>query len=64
MPNTSAFTRRNFLGAATAVVAATALPSRAAQAIAGKETPPAIAALPNLSGQARPFTNEERAGPH
>jgi Xaa-Pro dipeptidase len=61
MPNTSAFTRRTFLGAATAVVAATALPSRAGQAIAGKETPPAIAALPNLSGQARPFTNEERA---
>ncbi len=29
--------------------------------IAGKEIPPAIAALPNLSGQARPFTNEERA---
>ena len=30
------------------------------QAIAGKETPPAIAALPDLSGQARPFTNAER----
>ena len=49
MPYPSAFTRRNFLGGATAAVAATALPSRAAQATAGKEAPPAIAALPNLS---------------
>src|ERR1700733_3606336 len=60
MPCPSAFTRRNFLGAATAAVAATALPSRASQAIASKEIPAAIAALPDLSGQARPFTNEER----
>jgi len=60
MPYTSAFTRRNFLGAATAAVAATALPSQAAQPSAGKEIPPAIAALPSLSGQARPFTNAER----
>ncbi|MGA8088970.1 MAG: Xaa-Pro peptidase family protein, partial [Terracidiphilus sp.] len=60
MPYTPAFTRRSFLGAATAAVAATVLPSRAAQAIAGKEAPPAIAALPDLSSQARPFTNVER----
>jgi Xaa-Pro dipeptidase len=60
MPHTSAFTRRNFLGAATAAVAASAMPSRAAQAAVGKETPPAIAALANLSDQARPFTNAER----
>ncbi len=60
MPYPSAFTRRSFLGAATATLAANALPSRANQATAGKEAPPAIAALPNLSGQARPFTNAER----
>jgi Xaa-Pro dipeptidase len=60
MPHTSAFTRRNFLGAATAAVATSAMPSRAAQAAVGKETPPAIAALANLSDQARPFTNAER----
>jgi Xaa-Pro dipeptidase len=60
MPHTSAFTRRNFLGAATAAVATSAMPSRAAQAAIGKETPPAIAALANLSDQARPFTNAER----
>jgi Xaa-Pro dipeptidase len=60
MLHTSAFTRRNFLGAATATVAASALPSGAAQSTAGKEAPPAIAALANLSDQARPFTNAER----
>jgi len=60
MPPTSAFTRRNFLGAATAAVAATVRPSQTAKAIAGKEVPPAITALPFLSDQARPFTNEER----
>ena len=60
MPYTSAFTRRNFLGAATAAVAATALPSQAAQAATGNQILPAIAALPNLAGQARPFTNAER----
>ncbi len=60
MPHPSALTRRNFLGAATAAVAATALPSGAAQAITGKDVPSAISVLPNLSSQARPFTNEER----
>jgi Xaa-Pro dipeptidase len=62
MPHPSAFTRRNFLGAAAAVVSATALPLRAAQADSGKQLPAAIAALVNLSSQARPFTNEERQG--
>jgi Xaa-Pro dipeptidase len=60
MPHPSAFTRRNFLGAATAAVAATALPSRAAQVDSGKQLPAAIAALSKLSSQARPFTNAER----
>ena len=61
MANTFALTRRNFLGAATAAVAATALPLGAAQEVAGKEISSAIAGLPNLSSQARPFTNEERS---
>jgi Xaa-Pro dipeptidase len=52
-------TRRNFLGAATAAVAATAIPAQAAQATA-KQVPPAIATLPDLSGQARPFSKAER----
>src|ERR1700758_5438907 len=59
MSSNSALTRRNFLGAATAAVAATAIPAQAAQAT-GKELPQAIAALPDLSGQARPFTNTDR----
>jgi Xaa-Pro dipeptidase len=59
MSRNSALTRRNFLSAATAAVAATAIPARAAQAT-GKQVPQAIAALPDLSGQARPFTSAER----
>ena len=62
MPRNPALTRRSFFGAATAVVAATALPAQAAQANPGKLVPPAIGALPDLSGQARPFTNAERQG--
>ena len=58
MSRNLALTRRSFFGAATAAIAATALPSRAAQAQAA--APKAIAALPSLSGQARPFTNAER----
>ncbi len=59
MPSFPALTRRNFLAAS----AATALSARhlAAQApSSAKQVPPAIAALPNLSDQARPFTNVER----
>ncbi|MGA7241920.1 MAG: Xaa-Pro peptidase family protein [Terracidiphilus sp.] len=62
MPRNHALTRRSFFGAATAVVAATALPAQTAQANPGKLVPPAIGALPDLSGQARPFTNVERQG--
>ena len=58
MPRNLALTRRSFLSVTTAAVAATALPSPAAQAQTA--APNAIAALPNLSGQARPFTNAER----
>ncbi len=60
MPRNQAFTRRRFFGAATAAVAATALPAQAAQANPGKPVPAAIGALPDLSVQARPFTNAER----
>jgi Xaa-Pro dipeptidase len=60
MPKASIFTRRNFLGTAAAAVAATAMQSHAEQSNAGKEGLPAIAALPVLSDQARPFTNAER----
>ena len=58
MPHNVALTRRNFLGATTAAIAATALPSRGASA--QTTAPKAIAALANLSSQARPFTNAER----
>ena len=59
MSRNSVLTRRNFLGAATAAVAAAAIPAPAAQ-VTGKQVSPAINALPDLSGQARPFTNAER----
>ena len=53
--------RRGFLGTAVAAATAGALSGgRRAQAEAPSATPPAIAALPILSGQARPFTNAER----
>ena len=58
MSRNLALTRRKFLGAGAAAIAATALPSRTAQAQTA--APKAIAALPNLSGKARPFTNGER----
>ena len=57
MPRNLALTRRSFLSVTTAAVAATALPSSGARAQTA--APNAIAALPNLSGQARPFTNAE-----
>jgi Xaa-Pro dipeptidase len=57
MSHSNAYTRRSFLGVAGAAVAGVALPSQAAQA---KDVPAAVAALPNLSGQAQPFTNAER----
>ncbi|MGC1422170.1 MAG: Xaa-Pro peptidase family protein [Terracidiphilus sp.] len=58
MSRNLALTRRNFLGAATATIAATILSSRAAHG--SPVAPRAIAALPDLSGNARPFTNAER----
>lgn len=53
--------RRGFLGTAAAAATVGALSGgHRAQAEAPSATPPAIAALPILSGQARPFTNAER----
>ncbi len=63
------FSRRRFVGAgiaasAAAVLAADKLGAQAASAVsqspATPQASPAIEALPNLSGQARPFTNAER----
>jgi Xaa-Pro dipeptidase len=52
------FSRRGFLGAGASV--AVSLVARPATAENEKASPPAIAALPVLAGQARPFTNAER----
>jgi len=58
MHRTNAFSRRNFLGA-TAAAASFAIHPQFGHADAPRPMP-AIAALPNLSDQARPFTNSER----
>lgn len=53
--------RRNLLGASGALAATAFLPRARAQAVdSATALPPAIQALPVLSGQARPFTNQER----
>jgi Xaa-Pro dipeptidase len=53
------FSRRNFLGASAAVAVTSAL-AASQSSNADTVTPASIAALPVLSGQARPFTNAER----
>jgi Xaa-Pro dipeptidase len=53
--------RRNFLKSSS-VSALFALGPDAQAQPTTTSAPPAIAALPNLAGQARPFTNEERQG--
>lgn len=58
MSNKSNVSRRSFVIASAA--AATAVAARAQSSDTEKSAPPAIAALQNLSGQARPFTNSER----
>jgi len=61
MASHSKVSRRGFLGASAATAAAVALSgTHKAQAETGAALPPAIAALPVLSGQARPFTVAER----
>jgi Xaa-Pro dipeptidase len=56
----SKISRRGFFGAGAAVAAAAALRVEPAQAESELAVPSAIAALPNLSHQARPFSVEER----
>jgi Xaa-Pro dipeptidase len=58
MASPSQFSRRGFLGASVATAVAFSAPG--ARADSEPPLPPAIAALPVLSGQARPFTVAER----
>ncbi len=64
MPRPSPFSRRAFLGAATAAAGTAAFAATQANPGSGNEpavqVPPAIAALTDLSSQARPFTAAER----
>ncbi len=52
--------RRGFLGAGAAAAAGASISFAQSEPKQAGSLPPAIAALPNLSGQARPFTNAER----
>src|SRR5579862_3845572 len=60
MEASSGISRRRFAGVVAASASALALGSKSAEADSVAALPPAIAALPVLSGQARPFTNAER----
>jgi Xaa-Pro dipeptidase len=60
LPQTG-ISRRSFIGAGGAVAATAALAgAQRTKADDAAPLPPAIAALPNLTGQAQPFTNQER----
>jgi len=57
------FSRRNFLWGSSAAALVALRPDARAQRVASEaagSVPPAIASLPDLSGQAKPFTNDER----
>jgi Xaa-Pro dipeptidase len=60
MQSSTFFSRRWFVGAAGAAAAALAARPEIVFAETSRTLPTAIAALPNLSGQATPFTNAER----
>jgi Xaa-Pro dipeptidase len=60
MAITSGVSRRGFLRTSAGAAGLAALTGRITQAEATPSVPPAIAALPVLAGQARPFTNAER----
>jgi Xaa-Pro dipeptidase len=60
MAFSSGISRRRFAGAVAATAAALGLAGKSAHADSVAALPPAIAVLPVLSGQARPFTNAER----
>jgi Xaa-Pro dipeptidase len=57
---TRSFSRRGFLGAGAAAAAGASVSFAQSEPRQASALPAAIAALPNLSGQARPFTNAER----
>jgi Xaa-Pro dipeptidase len=60
MSNLSNVSRRSFMLASTAIATGFAASAQSSQLGPAKAVPEAIAALPNLSGQARPFTSDER----
>jgi hypothetical protein len=60
MPFSSGISRRNFLAASAAALAAPHLAGQSTSGPPEPHAPSAIESLPNLSGQARPFTNAER----
>jgi Xaa-Pro dipeptidase len=60
MKASSGISRRRFVGAGAAAASALMLGGESARADSAAVLPAAIAALPVLSGQARPFTNAER----
>jgi len=60
MASSPAISRRGFLGASAAATVAAALSAARAVSAEPMLTPAPIAALPLLTGQARPFTNAER----
>ena len=60
MSSSSGISRRNFLAASAAAAASLNRPQVARADVSQAQVPASIAALPNLSGQAHPFTNAER----
>ena len=60
------FSRRNFLLEffCCGFACFAAVQAQQGSASSAGSVPPAIAALPDLSGQAKPFTNDERLGSH
>jgi len=60
MPFSSGISRRNFLAASAAALAAPHLAGQSTSGPPEPHAPSAIESLPNLSGRARPFTNAER----
>jgi Xaa-Pro dipeptidase len=60
MARTSGISRRNFLVTSAAAATALTTSAQSTQTNSGEKLPSAIASLPNLAGQARPFTNAER----
>jgi Xaa-Pro dipeptidase len=57
---TRSVSRRGFLGAGVAAAAGASISFAQSDSKQASTLPQAVAALPNLSGQARPFTNAER----